>query len=53
MKRDPSRAFIPVLRGPEGLDAVPIWAKGIFAADLRGNPYSEDTYQDLLKRLRE
>jgi hypothetical protein len=51
--RDPKRAFIPVLRGPEGLDAIPIWAKGIFAADMRGDPYSDDTYQDLLKRLRE
>ncbi len=53
VKRDPERAFIPILRSPAGLDAVPIWAQGIFGADLRGDPYSEDIYQDLLKRLRE
>ena len=42
------RKFIPVLRAGDGDTAAPSWLQGKYGIDLRGNPYSEDQYNDLL-----
>lgn len=45
------RKFIPVLRKGEWLEAAPSWLLGVIHADLRGDPYSERDYQELLSML--
>jgi hypothetical protein len=46
------RKFIPVYRaGDRWEDAAPTWLRGKYYVDLRGNPYDEEQYQDLLTTL--
>lgn len=45
------RKFIPLLRLGEAAAAVPSWLAGKYYVDLRGEPYAEDRYQDLLTTL--
>jgi hypothetical protein len=45
------RKFIPILRAGEWEQAAPSWLKGKYHIDLRGEPYSEAHYQDLLTTL--
>jgi hypothetical protein len=45
------RKFIPVLRQGEWSSAAPTWLKGKYHVDLRGAPYQENHYQDLLTTL--
>jgi TIR domain len=46
------RKFIPVLRFGEWSDAAPSWLHGKLYVDLRGEPYPESMYKDLLVTLR-
>jgi TIR domain len=46
------RKFIPVLRLGEWDQAAPSWLLGRIFADLRGEPYSESTYQNLKNTIR-
>jgi hypothetical protein len=48
--KDP-RKFIPVLRAGDWMSASPSWLLGKYGLDLRGDPYSEEEYQDLLSTL--
>jgi TIR domain len=43
--------FIPVLRGATWTDCAPRWLRGSFYIDLRGDPYDEANYRDLLDVL--
>jgi len=45
------RKFIPVLRKGKWLDSAPSWVLGKNYIDLRGTPYSEDNYQELLRTI--
>lgn len=45
------KKFIPVLRAGEFESALPSWIKTKFGVDLRGDPYREDEYEDLLRTL--
>jgi len=45
------RKFIPVLRSGAWSEAVPTALGGKYGIDLRGNPYSETQYQDLIVTL--
>src|SRR6266404_1674090 len=45
------RKFIPVLRKGNLDDATPTWSGGKRGVDLRGDPYSEDQYLELLRSL--
>lgn len=45
------RKFIPVLRSGTRDAAMPSWLKGRYSVDLSGDPYSEDSYHDLLTTL--
>jgi hypothetical protein len=45
------REFIPVLRGSKWEDAAPSWLLGKYYIDLRGEPYPEPQYEDLLRTL--
>jgi hypothetical protein len=45
------RKFIPILRKGEWKDAAPSWLTGKYYVDLKGDPYSERHYQDLLLTL--
>lgn len=45
------RKFIPLLRAGEWTEAAPNWLAGKYHIDLRGEPYSESRYQDLLTTL--
>lgn len=45
------RKFIPILRAGTKETAIPSWLKGKFYADLSGDPYSAEQYQDLLLTL--
>ena len=46
------RKFIPVYRdGNTWQEASPTWLRGRYYIDLRGNPYSDERYQDLLTTL--
>ena len=46
------RKFIPVYRdGNTWEQASPTWLRGKYYIDLRGNPYSDERYQDLLTTL--
>lgn len=42
------RKFIPILREGEWAGACPSWLLGKYFVDLRGNPYSEQSFSDLL-----
>jgi hypothetical protein len=48
--KDP-RKFIPVLRAGDWMSASPSWLLGKYGLDLRGDPNSEEQYQDLLSTL--
>jgi hypothetical protein len=45
------RKFIPVLRAGEWAQASPSWVSGKYFIDLRGDPYSETHYADLVATL--
>jgi len=45
------RKFKPILRTGEWDEAAPTWLRGKVYVDLRGEPYSEEQYQDLLQSL--
>jgi hypothetical protein len=45
------RKFIPILRRGDRLSAIPSWLSGKYDIDLRGDPYSEENYRDLLATL--
>ena len=45
------RKFIPILRSGEWREASPSWLRGKYYVDLRGEPYGEEAYQDLLTTL--
>jgi hypothetical protein len=45
------RKFIPILRQAEWHEAAPTWLRGKYYIDLRGAPYNERHYQDLLTTL--
>lgn len=45
------RKFIPILRKGEWANASPSWLVGRYGVDLRGEPYPEDKYQDLVTTL--
>lgn len=45
------RKFKPILRSGEWEGATPAWLKGSFYVDLRGNPYSDEQYSELLTSL--
>lgn len=46
-----NRKFIPVLKQDDWEASSPGWLQGRYFIDLRGEPYSEDHYQDLLVTL--
>lgn len=46
-----NRKFIPVLKCESWEASSPSWLQGKYFIDLRGEPYSEDHYQDLLVTL--
>jgi TIR domain len=43
--------FIPILNLGDWQSAAPSWLLGTYYIDLRGEPYSEENYQDLLDTL--
>lgn len=43
--------FIPILRDGEWVSAAPCWLYAKYYIDLRGDPYSEDNYRELLTTL--
>jgi len=45
------RKFIPILRSGDATDAIPSWVQGKYFIDLRGEPYSQHQYNDLLSTL--
>lgn len=45
------RKFIPILRRGEWTEVAPSWLAGKYYIDLRGNPYTENRYRDLLTTL--
>lgn len=45
------RKFIPLLRIGAWSEAAPSWLSGKYHLDFSGNPYSEDSYQDLLTTI--
>lgn len=45
------RKFIPILRRGEWTDSAPTWLTGKYYIDLRGTPYTENQYHDLLTTL--
>jgi len=45
--------FIPVLRDGDWDSSLPRWIQTKLGVDLRGNPYSESQYEDLLRALHE
>jgi hypothetical protein len=45
------RKFIPVLRRGPWTDAAPSWLLGAYYIDLSADPYSESSYEDLLRTL--
>jgi hypothetical protein len=46
-----SEKFIPVLREGEFESSSPCWIKNRLGVDLRGEPYRQDEYEDLLRTL--
>jgi TIR domain len=51
MTRQNHRKFIPVLRTDVWREAAPSWLSGKYYIDLSGSPYSERSYQDLVRTL--
>jgi hypothetical protein len=45
------RKFIPILRSGEWEQSAPTWLLGKYYIDLRGEPYREDSYADLMRTL--
>jgi hypothetical protein len=45
------RKFIPIFRKGEWKEAAPSWLLGKYYVDMRGDPYSENSYQDLVTTL--
>lgn len=45
------RKFIPILRRGEWTGSAPTWLTGKYYIDLRGTPYNENQYRDLLTTL--
>ncbi|MBW2664392.1 MAG: toll/interleukin-1 receptor domain-containing protein [Deltaproteobacteria bacterium] len=45
------RKFIPLLRGHDWMQSAPPWLLGSFYIDFRGEPYSRNSYQELLDTL--
>jgi hypothetical protein len=45
------RKFIPILRSGEWKHAAPSWLSGKYYVDLRGDPYPERGYEDLLTTI--
>ena len=45
------RKFIPVLRSGDWISAAPTWLVGKYFVDLRGAPYSDAHYSDLVATL--
>lgn len=43
--------FIPVLREGDWRNALPTWIAGHLGADLRGDMYAEDNFQQLVEHL--
>lgn len=43
--------FIPVLRAGEWDSALPTWLLSRIGTDLKGDPYSEEQYEDLVREL--
>jgi hypothetical protein len=46
-----TRKFIPILRRGEWKEAAPSWLIGRFYLDFRSEPYSDETYEELLNNL--
>jgi hypothetical protein len=46
-----ARKFVPILRQGEWKEVAPSWLAGKFYLDFRGDPYAEDTYEELLNNL--
>jgi hypothetical protein len=46
-----ARKFIPLLRQGEWKDVAPSWLAGRFYLDFRGDPYSEEKYEELLDNV--
>ena len=49
--KDQQRKFIPVLLAGNWNEAAPSWLLGKVYIDFRGDPYSEASYEDLLRTL--
>ena len=45
------RKFVPLLRGHDWPSSAPPWLLGSFYIDFRGEPYAENSYQELLDTL--
>ena len=45
------RKFIPVIRQGDFNSALPTYIDGKLAIDLRGNPFNEDSYKDLIASI--
>lgn len=45
--------FVPILRSGEWESSLPPWLGTKIGVDLRGDPYDEKQYEDLLRRLHE
>lgn len=45
------RKFIPLLRSEAWISASPSWLRGSYYLDVRGDPYSEENYSELLDTL--
>ena len=45
------RKFIPIIRQGEFNTAIPTYLDGKLAIDLRGNPYNETSYKDLIASI--
>jgi len=43
--------FVPVLREGDWYDAMPTWIAGHLGVDLRGDPFAEDSFQNLIEHL--
>lgn len=51
LTRQNDRKFVPILRSGDWDTASPSWLKGKYYIDLRGTPYAEASYGDLLRTL--
>lgn len=45
------RKFIPILRGNNPDDSIPTWLRSKYRIDLRGTPYNDEQYHDLLTTM--